>query len=43
MSWFSQDRMPTQRASTGTPNGDAIVVDHVTKKYGDFIAVTTVS
>ena len=42
MSWFT----PKPKASNGcaTPtNGDAIVVDHITKMYGDFTAVDDVS
>ena len=42
MSWFSPRSKPTA-ACGAAPNGDAIVVDHVTKKYGDFIAVDDVS
>jgi ABC-2 type transport system ATP-binding protein len=42
MSWFS----PKSKSSTGCGapgSGDAIVVDHITKKYGDFTAVDDVS
>ena len=42
MSWFT----PKSKLSAGceTPaSGDAIVVDHITKKYGDFTAVDDVS
>ena len=42
MTWFK----PTPTLDTGCPeppNGDAIVVDHITKKYGDFTAVDDVS
>ena len=42
MSWFA----PKTNASTGCEapvSGDAIVVDHITKKYGDFTAVDDVS
>ena len=42
MSWFA----PKSKPSTGCEapaSGDAIVVDHITKKYGDFIAVDDVS
>src|SRR5271157_6157507 len=42
MSWFS----PKSQATAGcekTASGDAIVVDHITKKYGDFTAVDNVS
>src|ERR1039458_4463691 len=42
MSWFSPRSKPTA-ACDAAPNGDAIVGDHVTKKYGDFIAVDDVS
>ncbi len=42
MSWFSPKSKPTA-ACDAAPNGDAIVVDHVTKKYGDFTAVDDVS
>src|ERR1019366_6200930 len=38
MSWFSPKSKPIA-ACDGPANGDAIVVDHVTKKYGDFTAV----
>ena len=42
MSWFSPKSKPT--AACETPDGgDAIVVDHVTRKYGDFTAVDDVS
>ena len=42
MSWFT----PKPKTTTGcvTPtNGEAIVVDHITKRYGDFTAVDDVS
>ena len=42
MSWLS----PKSQSSAGCnapATGDAIVVDHVTKKYGDFTAVDDVS
>jgi ABC-2 type transport system ATP-binding protein len=42
MSWFA----PKSNASAGCEapaSGDAIVVDHITKKYGDFTAVDDVS
>ncbi len=42
MSWFSPKSKPTA-ACDAVPNVDAIVVDHVTKKYGDFTAVDDVS
>jgi ABC-2 type transport system ATP-binding protein len=42
MSWFSAKSKPTA-ACDAVPNVDAIVVDHVTKKYGDFTAVDDVS
>jgi ABC-2 type transport system ATP-binding protein len=42
MSWFSQKPKPTA-ACDAPASGDAIVVDHVTKKYGDFTAVDDVS
>jgi ABC-2 type transport system ATP-binding protein len=42
MSWFSSKSQPS--AGCNAPaTGDAIVVDHVTKKYGDFTAVDDVS
>ncbi len=41
MNWFAPKSKP---AGCDAPaNGDAIVVDHVTKKYGDFTAVDDVS
>jgi ABC-2 type transport system ATP-binding protein len=42
MSWFSPKAKPIA-ACDAPANGDAIVVDHVTKKYGDFTAVDDVS
>ena len=42
MSWFSPKSKPTA-ACEAPASGDAIVVDHVTKKYGDFTAVDDVS
>ena len=42
MSWFT----PKSKPGTGwdiPANGDAIVVDHITKKFGDFTAVDDVS
>ena len=42
MSWFSAKSKPS--AGCDAPaTGDAIVVDHITKKYGDFTAVDDVS
>lgn len=42
MSWFSPKSKPS--ATCDAPDsGDAIVVDHVTRKYGDFTAVDDVS
>ncbi|MGB7554630.1 MAG: ABC transporter ATP-binding protein [Candidatus Korobacteraceae bacterium] len=42
MSWFSPKSKPA--AGCDAPaTGDAIVVDHITKKYGDFTAVDDVS
>src|SRR5215813_5538559 len=42
MSWFTPKTKTA--ASCATPaSGDAIVVDHITKKYGDFTAVDDVS
>src|SRR5215469_9259415 len=42
MSWFSSKSQPS--AGCNAPaTGDAIVVDHVTKKYGDFTAVDDIS
>src|SRR6202158_5111030 len=42
MSWFSPKSKPS--ATCEAPDsGDAIVVDHVTRKYGDFTAVDDVS
>ena len=42
MSWFSPKSKPMAACDAPT-NGDAIVVDHITKKYGDFTAVDDVS
>ncbi len=42
MSWFSAKSRPSA-ACDAPASGDAIVVDHVTKKYGDFTAVDDVS
>src|SRR5450755_1953337 len=42
MSWFSPKSKPSA-ACDAPANGDAIVVDRITKKYGDFTAVDDVS
>src|SRR6202167_5779032 len=42
MSWFSPKTQPSA-ACEAPASGDAIVVDHITKKYGDFTAVDDVS
>ena len=42
MSWFSPKIGPAA-ACEAPASGDAIVVDHITKKYGDFTAVDDVS
>ncbi len=42
MTWFSPKSKPTA-ACDAPASGDAIVVDHITKKYGDFTAVDDVS
>ena len=42
MSWFAPKSKPVA-ACDAPVNGDAIVVDHITKKYGDFTAVDDVS
>ena len=42
MSWFSPKSKPSLGCDAPA-NGDAIVVDHITKKYGDFTAVDDVS
>ena len=42
MSWFSPKSKSTA-ACDAPASGDAIVVDHITKKYGDFTAVDDVS
>ena len=42
MSWFSPKSHPTAHCEAPA-SGDAIVVDHITKKYGDFTAVDDVS
>ena len=42
MSWFSPKSKPAA-ACDAPASGDAIVVDHITKKYGDFTAVDDVS
>ena len=44
MSWFhGGNREPDVRLRHDSASGDAIVVDHITKKYGDFTAVDDVS
>ena len=42
MSWFTPKSEPSAGCETPA-SGDAIVVDHITKKYGDFTAVDDVS
>ena len=42
MSWFAPKSKPNA-ACEAPASGDAIVVDHITKKYGDFTAVNDVS
>jgi ABC-2 type transport system ATP-binding protein len=42
MSWFASKSKPTAHCE-GPANSDAIVVDHIRKKYGDFTAVDDVS
>ena len=42
MSWF-KPKTSIVAGCPEPPNGDAIVVDHITKKYGDFTAVDDVS
>ena len=42
MSWFKPDAKPAAPCDN-TAVGDAIVVDHISKKYGDFTAVDDVS
>jgi ABC-2 type transport system ATP-binding protein len=42
MSWFSPKTAPNGGCE-GPESGDAIVVDHIVKKYGDFTAVDDVS
>ncbi len=42
MSWFTPKLKPSAGCETPA-SGDAIVVDHITKKYGDFTAVDDVS
>ena len=42
MSWFTPKPKTTNGCVTPT-NGEAIVVDHITKRYGDFTAVDDVS
>ena len=43
MTWFKTTTTPIAGGCPEPPNGDAIVVDHITKKYGDFTAVDDVS
>src|SRR5271169_5583553 len=43
MTWFKPATTLTADGCPDPPNGDAIVVDHITKKYGDFTAVDDVS
>ena len=43
MSWFRSQAPPPSAGESPSANGDAIVVDHITKKYGDFTAVDDVS
>ena len=42
MSWFAPKSQPTSHCEAPA-SGDAIVVDHITKKYGEFTAVDDVS
>ena len=42
MSWFTPKPKPTNGGAVST-NGNAIVVEHITKMYGDFTAVDDVS
>ncbi len=42
MRWFTPKSKPVAGCETPA-SGDAIVVDHITKKYGDFTAVDDVS
>ena len=42
MSWFGSKSKPTAHCAAPA-SGDAIVVDHISKKYGDFTAVDDVS
>ena len=42
MSWFTPQSSPSAGCEA-PPSGDAIMVDHITKKYGDFIAVDDVT
>ena len=42
MSWFSSKPKPVAHCEAPA-SGDAIVVDHITKKYGDFTAVDDVT
>jgi ABC-2 type transport system ATP-binding protein len=43
MTWFKSTTTVTPDGCPDPPNGDAIVVDHITKKYGDFTAVDDVT
>ena len=42
MSWFTSKTQTAEGCPTPV-SGDAIVVDHITKKYGDFTAVDDIS
>jgi ABC-2 type transport system ATP-binding protein len=42
MSWFASKSQPTAHCEAPA-SGDAIVVDHITKKYGEFTAVDDVT
>ena len=43
MTWFKPTTTVTADGCPEPPSGNAIVVDHITKKYGDFTAVDDVS
>ena len=43
MTWFKPTTTVTADGCPDPPNGEAIVVDHIMKKYGDFTAVDDVS
>ncbi len=43
MTWFKPTTTVTADGCPDPPSGNAIVVDHITKKYGDFTAVDDVS